>query len=147
MPVRLITQKSDIFQASMSESTHLFVWVVLLRTFPYSNSSQICELNMFPKNQCSQILRTHIPFARIYSRTNAYNRKNCVYSSRYETYLYKSKYTNTKYAFKRFELCKPEFAHAWFLLSKTKDILEWNNVKNNRGTFLWGHFPNFYVAT
>jgi hypothetical protein len=47
----------------MSEPKHLFICVVLLRTFPYSNSSQICELNMFPKKQCSQILRTHIPFA------------------------------------------------------------------------------------
>ena len=51
-------------------------------------------------------------WVRIYSRTNAYNRKNCVYGSKYETYLYESKYANTKYAFKRFELCKPEFAHA-----------------------------------
>ena len=59
-------------EPSMSEPTHLFVCVVLLRTFPYSNSSQICELNMFPKNQCLQILRTHIPFARIYSRLNPY---------------------------------------------------------------------------
>jgi hypothetical protein len=33
----------------MSEPTHLFVCVVLLLTFPYSNSSQICDLNMFPK--------------------------------------------------------------------------------------------------